>query len=124
MKTFRTHTLVLVVLASILWAFLGTLEAISFLLGGLLGFANFCLLFLLLKQIFEKKHVALASLIIVFKYAILGLIIYFLVVHTQIHVLWLGIGVGSLLITLAFTGQSLEQLVKVRDEVRNAKEEG
>lgn len=84
---------------------LGNSSALSYLFGGLLTLANTLTLFTTISLIIKKKLVALNVLIIVFKYAILAGFIYYVVNLSWLSIVWLSVGVSSLLpavVILAF----------------------
>jgi len=70
-------------------------DATSYLIGSGLIQANFWLLWVGWSLIFKKKLVALSVAIIVFKYAILGVIIYRLLRQPWLSPLWFAIGIAS-----------------------------
>jgi hypothetical protein len=73
--------------------------ALSFLLGGLTIWYGFLSWAIGMGFIFQKKYIALAIGIIVFKYAILGVIIYWFVHQAWSQPLWYALGVASFIIT-------------------------
>jgi hypothetical protein len=72
-------------------------ETESFLTGGLIVAGNFILLGSGLNLVFRKKLIALSVLIIVFKYAILGVIIYHFVKQPWMQPYWFAAGVASMM---------------------------
>ena len=76
-----------------------TQAAISFSAGGALVGINFLILGFAWSLIFQKKLIALAVPIIIFKYAILGLIIYQVIQSPSIDLLWFCLGIGSFVIS-------------------------
>jgi uncharacterized membrane protein YczE len=66
--------------------------------------------------IFQKKLIALSIGIIVFKYAILGIIIFTLVKQTWFDTLWFSLGVASLILS-AFVYGLKEALREGKDNV-------
>lgn len=76
-----------------------TQSAISFAAGGALIAVNFLILGIAWSLIFQKKLIALAVPLIIFKYAILGLIIYQVVQSSSIDLLWFCLGIGSFVIS-------------------------
>jgi hypothetical protein len=95
----------------LIWKFVSAEGAVSFVAGSAVSITNFLLIFWLISRIFAKKQVALSSLIIVFKYLILGLIIYFLITQTEIQLFWFGAGLISLLVTIGLTSAQLTALM-------------
>jgi len=79
----------------------------SYASGGFLVTANFLLLGQGWKMAFQKKLIALAVLVIVFKYAILGIIIYLLVKQTWLVPLWFAAGVSSMMFASLLYGLTL-----------------
>src|ERR1700674_5630365 len=100
MKRILIFQVVIIVLGALCLPLLGFQQyTASFLSGGLVAAGNFILLGLGWKMVFHKKLIALSVLIIVFKYAILGIIIYLLV--RQPWLLLVGFAAGIASITLA-----------------------
>ncbi|MEZ0391660.1 MAG: hypothetical protein ACAH59_05560 [Pseudobdellovibrionaceae bacterium] len=77
-------------------------SAASFAVGCLFVLVNVLLTAFLWSRIIQKKLVALSVTIIVFKYAILGLIIYQLLTVAWVNALWLCAGFGSLMVSALF----------------------
>lgn len=69
----------------------------SFGIGALIIMGNFILLGTGWKLVFRKKLIALSVLIIVFKYAILGVIIYHFVKQSWMQPFWFAVGVASMM---------------------------
>jgi hypothetical protein len=101
---------VLVMSALLLWV--GYQDTKSFALGGLATAINFYTLATVLKAIATEKSVAWAILLVVFKYAIFGYIIYYLVGRKSIDLLAFGLGVGSLALTAPLAALLILKLAK------------
>lgn len=71
--------------------------AMSFTFGALMNLVNLLLLAWAWRLIFQKKLIALAVSVIVFKYAILGAIIYFSIRRQWVSVEWMAGGLSVLL---------------------------
>lgn len=82
-------------------------EALSFIVGGFIVTGNFILLGTGWKMVFNKKLVALSVLIIVFKYAILGVIIYVVVKQNWLLPIWFAGGIASMMIASLIYGLTL-----------------
>lgn len=91
-------------------------QAYSFIMGALVILLSFGLLGWAWGLIFKKKLVALAIGIIVFKYAILGIIIFRLVDQPWFKPLWFALGVGSFTFSAVFYA--------VKEALREGKEDG
>lgn len=74
-------------------------HAISFMIGSFVILMSVFLLRLGYGLIFQKKLIALAIVIIVFKYAILGIIIFTLAKLTWFNPLWFSLGVASFILS-------------------------
>lgn len=74
-------------------------QSFSFLAGGLTILSSFLLLGIGFGWIFQKKLIALSIGIIVFKYAILGIIIFTLVKLSWFNPLWFSLGVASFILS-------------------------
>lgn len=98
-----------VILALILSQTMGKEFATSLLIGCFLMILNLLGLAFLWKLIFSKKSIALAVLVIIFKYLILGLILWNLSESAWLNPVGFVAGLGCLLIgivgSLAFQGQ-------------------
>lgn len=70
---------------------------LSFAVAGLIVMGNFILLGSGWKLVFRKKLIALSVLIIVFKYAILGVIIYHFVKQSWLQPFWFATGVATMM---------------------------
>ncbi|MBK9324675.1 MAG: hypothetical protein IPM97_17305 [Bdellovibrionaceae bacterium] len=92
------QTLIILLGVTTLFYFGPRHSAESFFSGGLLIAINFIFLGFAWNLVFRKKLVALSVLIIVFKYAILGVIIYQLVKQTWLLPFWFAAGVASMMI--------------------------
>lgn len=80
---------------------------ISFLIGSAIVFFNFIAIFFIWKRLFAKKLVALSAFIIVFKYAILGAIVYLIVKYDLVDPLWFGFGIATFLVSALAYGYNL-----------------
>ena len=78
----------------------GKLEAISFLSGALFATLNTLFLVMIVTRLFRKKSVALSLFLIIFKYTIFGLVLYFLVTSKLLLVSWFVVGLSILLPTI------------------------
>lgn len=81
-----------------LWFLSDASSTYSYLIGAGLILLNFLLLGLAWKLIFTQKFVALSVGVIVFKYAILGIIIFRLVKLPWVDLLWFALGVATFMI--------------------------
>jgi hypothetical protein len=82
-------------------------EALSFIVGGFIVTGNFILLGTGWNMVFNKKLVALSVLIIVFKYAILGVIIYVVVKQIWLLPIWFAGGIASMMMASLMYGLTL-----------------
>lgn len=100
MKNVLLYQIVVTTLLSGLLFFLSAPHhSYSFLAGALTIFMSVFLLGLSWKLIFQKKLIALAVAIIVFKYAILGIIIFKLMKLPWFEPLWFALGVSSFILS-------------------------
>ena len=90
--------LISIVGSFLIWIY-STQSAISFASGGTLVALNFLILGFAWSLIFQKKLIALAVPLIIFKYAILGLIIYQVIQSSSLDILWFCLGIGSFVIS-------------------------
>ncbi len=81
-------------------------SAASYFSGSFLIFLNVVSLAVAWTFITQKKLIALSVSLIVFKYAILGVIIYQLLKFPWLNALWMSVGLSSLLITTLLFGLS------------------
>jgi hypothetical protein len=82
--------------------FVAQQQAYSFFVGSLVILVSVFLLGWAWSLIFKKKLVALAAVIIVIKYAILGIIIFELAKQAWFRPLWFSLGVASFTLTAIF----------------------
>lgn len=82
-------------IGAVLWQTNSAHHGISFLLGSGIILFDFVLFWIAGKLIFAKKLVALAIGIIVFKYAILGIIVFKIFELTWLNILWFCLGIAS-----------------------------
>ncbi|QDK36101.1 hypothetical protein [Bdellovibrio sp. NC01] len=100
MKITLLSQLALTLLGSLaLWIFAAPDQAGSYLAGSGLLSLSFLLLGWGWGLIFQKKLIALAVSIIVFKYAILGIIIFNIVKKPWFNPLWFAMGIASFVIS-------------------------
>ncbi len=105
------------ILGSLLLAiFTAPPQVYSFLAGSLVIFISFLMLGVGFSLIFQKKLIALAISIIVFKYAILGIIIFTIVKLPWFTPLWFAMGVASFVLSAIYFAIS-EGLKKGNDNV-------
>ena len=104
-----------IIVTLVLWLLGQTHSAASYFSGSFLIFINVLILAVAWSFISQKKLVALAVSVIVFKYAILGVIIYRLLKFPWLSPLWMSVGLGSLLVTTLLFGllQSLNNQKEV-----------
>ncbi|RYZ88882.1 MAG: hypothetical protein EOP06_10195 [Proteobacteria bacterium] len=108
MKRIIVYQLSILAIATALMFIFGARHAVqSYLSGGLLITGNFILLGLGWKMVFSKKLIALSVLIIVFKYAILGVIIYLLVKQSWLLPFWFAAGITSIMMAALIYGLTL-----------------
>ncbi len=93
---------ILQVSLSLVFAFLiyfvaGKTESFSFLCGALFAVLNSMFLVFVVVRLFRKKSVAPTLLLIIFKYTIFGLSLYFLVTSKYLLVSWFVVGLSILL---------------------------
>jgi hypothetical protein len=77
--------------------------ALSFLAGAFLSFINLVALVVAGPRILAKKQVARAVAIIVFKFAILGWIMYEVVAGKFLHLGWFAVGLGTVIASVVAT---------------------
>ena len=82
--------------------------AASFVCGALLILANVAVLAWAFRRLLQKKLVALSTALIVFKYAILGTILYQILKASWLSPLWFCVGVGTLMLAAFGTALSTE----------------
>lgn len=80
-----------------------TSDALSFAAGAGLSFLNLCALTFAWPRILAKKLVALSIGVIVFKFAILGWVIYEVVTSRQIRLGWFAGGLGLVVLSTVVT---------------------
>ncbi|WP_347355647.1 hypothetical protein [Bdellovibrio sp.] len=109
------QALVILLGGLLLGLFAAPQHSYSFISGSLVIFLSFLMAGVAWVLIFSKKLVALAIGIIVFKYAILGIIIFKLVALPWFDTLWFALGVASFILSaLAYA---------VKEALREGKED-
>lgn len=93
------QALVTAVLGGLLLIFSAAQHSYSFVAGATIILISVLLLGISWKLIFQKKLIALAVMIIVFKYAILGIIIFKLMKLPWFEPLWFALGVSSFILS-------------------------
>lgn len=113
MKKFFLFQTLLTVLGPLLLLFLhGWRVAASFGLGALVILVNVALMAWAWNRILRKKLVALALSLIVFKYAILGAILYQILKTPWVSALWFCAGIGTLMLAAmgaALSGENVDE---------------
>ena len=99
------QAVLLVVGSAVLFLFSNWRAASSYAVGTTLSLANVALLAVLWGRLLQKKLVALSLFIIVFKYAILGAILYQLLKTSWLSPAWFCVGLGTVM--LAALGMAL-----------------
>ena len=91
---FVVHAAASIILAAGLYWEVGPEAALSFFAGACLAFVNLVVIAVTWTWILTKKLVALSTFAIVFKFAILGWIIWELVASGRIQIGWFGAGLA------------------------------
>lgn len=105
MKLFLLLQFLLCILGGgLIYLFNGSDGAASYLSGSFLIFLNVVSLATAWSLISRKKLVAVSVSIIVFKYAILGVIIYRLLKMPWLNPVWMSVGLSSLMVTTLLFG--------------------
>ena len=86
--------------AAMLATCFSTRSSISYLFGALLVLSNLLLLWWTWHFILQKKLIALATSVIVFKYAIFAVIVYKVLNLQMTEGLWFGVGLSTLMATV------------------------
>lgn len=73
---------------------------ISVLIGSAISIGNLLGLYFIWKLIFSKKNVALAALAIIFKYVVLGLILWKMASIQELNPIGLVLGLGTLVVAV------------------------
>lgn len=93
------HFAILTILTVFVWMYGPQYAALSFFIGGYLIGLVLILWAIGMTLIIQKKFVAPAIFVIVFKYAISGIIIYWVVRKAWLQPLWLALGVSTLVLS-------------------------
>ncbi|MES2962740.1 MAG: hypothetical protein V4760_02545 [Bdellovibrionota bacterium] len=108
------HIVVTALLGVFVFTARGEAAALSVLAGGLVSFLNLTFLVITWPRLLAKKQVALAIATIVFKFALLGWILYFVAQSQAIRLGWfatgLGVVIASVLATAIFATPKDEEL--------------
>jgi hypothetical protein len=103
------HAAVGIVMTVVLWLWSDAANAVGFAAGAGLSLVNNGLLVFTWARIFEKKLVALSIGVIVFKFAILGWIIYEVVTQRLLPVGWFAAGLSLVLLSTVATALRFAQ---------------
>lgn len=98
-----THVAVMLLGAALAFSPNASQKSASYLAASGLMLINVGLLYWVWQRCLQKKLVALAILIIVFKYAILGWIVYRLLSSSWLDIVWFSMGIGSLILSSSLT---------------------
>jgi hypothetical protein len=85
------------VFCGIIYYVAGKTESISFLSGALYASINLAFIVFIVSRLFRKKSVALTFILIIFKYTIFGVGLYYLVTSKLLMVSWFVVGLSILL---------------------------
>lgn len=98
-----SHLIIALVSTFLLYVFSTPQNTLAFTAGAALGFVNILMLVFTWTHILAKKLVALSIGVIVFKFAILGWIIYEIVTRSVLHLGWFSVGLGIVVISTVAT---------------------
>jgi hypothetical protein len=118
MKQFFGLQIVVSLLAGALIAFyVNKMAALSFGIGAAFAFINTLFLTIVMARIFTKKPVAISFSLIIFKYLIFGLALYFLVTSNFLQLAWFMVGLSILVISVV--GLAILYLLDLKKERDN-----
>ncbi len=118
MKRVLTFQVFIGILGSVFLLLRGTYHEVwSYSAGALIVTGNFILLGSGWNLVFRKKLIALSALVIVFKYAILGIIIYIVAKQSWLQPIWFAAGVASMMMASLIYGLTLN-LFEPKDELK------
>lgn len=80
----------------------GAQQAVSAAAGAMVVMASVGLMAWSVQRLFEKKSIALAGMVIVIKYLLLAVLIYWISLQPWANLLWLGAGIASVVMTAVF----------------------
>ena len=100
----KNITIWMLILTLLLLAFSLNSQALGFsksvLIGSAISIGNLLGLYFIWKLIFSKKNVALAALAIIFKYVVLGLILWKMSLIQELNPIGLVLGLGTLVVAV------------------------
>lgn len=100
----KNITIWMLLLALVMVVFGQNLQAVGFnksvLIGTAVSIGNLLGLYFIWKLIFSKKNVALAALAIIFKYVVLGLILWKMASIQELNPIGLVLGLGTLVVAV------------------------
>ena len=94
----------------LLGIFLDHNSGYSFAIGGIIVLSNISVIWLCWTYLIPKKLIAVAILIIVFKYAILAIILYKVLHLSWVQPLWLGLGFGTLMLAAVISATTNREI--------------
>lgn len=80
----------------------GSQQAVSAIAGALIVMVSVGFMAWSIGRMFAKKSVALAGMVIVIKYLLLGVTLYWLTLQTWVQLPWLAAGIASVVMTAVF----------------------
>jgi NhaP-type Na+/H+ and K+/H+ antiporter len=92
-------SVLIVVIAAMLG---GVQQAVSAAAGAMIIMVSVGFMVWAIQRMFEKKSVALAGMVIVIKYLLLAVALYWLTQQQWAHIAWVAAGVGSVVLTAVF----------------------
>lgn len=98
---FTLQILISLIFSGIIVFAVGKTEGISFFTGATFATINTLFLVFIVSRLFRKKSVALSFILIIFKYTIFGLSLYYLVTSKYLMVSWFVVGLSILLPSIA-----------------------
>ena len=99
---FLVHLACSALVIVIAWMLGGPQQAVSAAAGAVVIMVSVGFMVWAIQRLFEKKSVALAGMVIVIKYLLLGVALYWLTQQTWVNIGWHAAGVASVVLTAVF----------------------
>jgi hypothetical protein len=90
----------------------GTLQAVSAFAGVVIVTVSVGFMAWAIQRLLEKKSVALAGMVIVIKYLLLGVALYWIIQQPWAHIAWVASGIGTVVLTAVFYSLTAKEETK------------
>lgn len=104
------HLICTLIVVGIGWLLGGPQQAVSALIGAAVVFVSVGFMVWSIERLFQKKSIALAGMVIVIKYLLLGVALYWITLQPWAHMIWVAAGVASVVMTTVFYSLTAKEI--------------